>query len=126
MENQENIKATEKSPEEQLKIARKLANTYGNEMRLYGMSLEWTSPRTRPDTTPQLRSNPEFQELPKDFRDEILNYGHKMKVFGLGCYQENTAAARFYDECHGQPPKNPFLDREVSQIKPQTPSQFGE
>lgn len=117
------------SREEMENIAHKLAAEYGNEMRLYGMSLEWTSPRECPDTTGKLTSNPEFKKLDKEMQEKLLQYGTLCKRYGMGCYQENSPNAELYFKYYGNGGiPNPFKltkKEKMQDSKPQGSKESG-
>lgn len=88
-----------------------LAAAYGYDMKLHGKSMYWTSPRECPDTTSDLEASATFQALSSDDKRAILSYGHLMKRFGMGCYQERGANAELYNKYAGSDPPNPFNGR---------------
>lgn len=98
-----------------------LADAYGNDMKLHGKSMYWSSPKECPDTTRDLEKSPLFQSLSKEEKDTILNHGHMMKRFGMGCYQERGANADLYDRYVGTDgPPNPF-NKKRSEAGPAEP-----
>lgn len=100
----------------------KLADAYGQDMKLYGKSMYWSSPRECPDTTRDLEKSPLFQSLSPAEKSTLLEHGHTMKRFGMGCYQERGANADLYDRYVGTDgPPNPFNKQKKDEAKPAEP-----
>ena len=91
-----------------------LADQYGNDMRLYGMSMYWSSRRVCEDTTSELVSCDLFKKLGMYDKNVLLTYGQQMKQYGMGCYKEYGAAAEMYNKYYstgGVP--NPFKNNKL-------------
>ena len=108
-----------------MKSAYEIAEEYGNDMRVYGMSLYWSSPREVNDPTPALLSNPDFQNLSKEDQKKVLDFGRLCKQYGMGCYQERGFCAELYHDLSMKGgPKNPFpktksLEIETTESQPE-------
>ncbi|MBQ8424623.1 MAG: hypothetical protein IJX17_01220 [Clostridia bacterium] len=91
-----------------------LAEMYGNDMRLHGMSMYWNNPTTYEDTTTELTECDLFKKIGMYDRSILLTYGQQMKQYGMGCYAQNGACAALYDRYvnNGGVP-NPFVGKEV-------------
>ena len=89
-----------------------LADMYGNDMRLYGMSQYWTSPRVCEDTTNELVGSKIYNGLSMYDKSQLLTYGQQMKQYGMGCYAERGACAELYNKYVGTGGiPNPFKNR---------------
>jgi len=96
------------------KTLESLANMYGNDMRLHGMSMYWNNPKTYDDTTTELSQCDMFKKMGMYDRSTLLAYGQKMKQYGMGCYAERGACADLYDRYVGKGGiPNPFVGKEV-------------
>lgn len=100
----------------------KLAEAYGYDMMLHGKSMYWSSPRECPDTTPDLQRCGLYSKLSSVEQSQMLEYGHEMKRFGMGCYQERGACADLYDRYvfRGGIP-NPFAGKGSGSSQPNGP-----
>lgn len=98
------------------KTIESLADLYGNDMRLFGMSQYWSSGRVCEDTTNELVECDLFKKLGMYDKSKLLTYGQQMKQYGMGCYKEYGAAAQLYERYNasgGVP--NPFKGNRLSE-----------
>ena len=107
------------------KDAQSLANAYGYDMKLYGKSLYWSSPRKCEDTTADLKSSETFKNLSRGEQQQILDYGHLCYRFGMGCYQERGANVELYDRyVFSDGPPNPFAKKKNESSSESQPGEY--
>ena len=105
--------------------AESLADAYGYDMKLYGKSLYWSSPKQCSDTTEDLKRSETFKKLSLGEQNQILDYGYLCYRFGKGCYQERGANVEIYDRYvfSGGPP-NPFAKKKSESSSESQPGEY--